>query len=110
MEIPKRIKRLLREQAEIAHDRELGAALSRLASDFRRWERGEITSFQLSDLIHAFHQGISRDLFVKYDRPTYRAGVAHALATGIIDKAQVAPELLEHLAGVIDFYESEDAK
>ena len=54
-EVPKRIKRLVREWAAIAHDRDLRKALSELRAEFDRWERGEIDSFELNDLVHRFH-------------------------------------------------------
>jgi hypothetical protein len=41
-DVPKRIKRLVREWAGIAHDRDLHKALSDLRTQFDRWDRGEI--------------------------------------------------------------------
>ena len=66
--------------------------------------RGEVASFELSDLIHAFHQGPSRDLFVRYTRRPHDPAVAYAIATGIIDRSQVPAELLEHLAPALEFH------
>ena len=50
-EVPKRIRRLVREWAGIAHDRELRKTLSELRGQFDRWERGEIDSFELNELV-----------------------------------------------------------
>ena len=50
-ETPKRIKKLIREYAAIAHDRELGRALQELHSDVDRWEKGEISALQLNGLL-----------------------------------------------------------
>jgi hypothetical protein len=52
-----RMRRLLREQAVVVHERELRRALASLAEAFRRWENGEVNSFELSDLIHEYHDG-----------------------------------------------------
>ena len=101
---PKRIKRLLREFAVAAHEEELRRTLIPLADAFERWSRGEADSFELSDLIHAFHQGQSRDLFVRYTRRPHGPAVAYAIATGIIDRRDVPDELLEHLARTLEFY------
>ena len=56
-DIPKRVKRLLREYASAAHEEELRRALLPLAEAFKRWEHGDLDSGELSDLIHRFHQG-----------------------------------------------------
>ena len=66
--------------------------------------RGEVASFELSDLIHAFHQGPSRDLFVRYTSRPHDPAVTYAIATGIIDRRDVPDELLEHLARALEFY------
>ena len=99
---PKRIKRLLREFAAKAHEEELRRALTPLANAFERWSRGEVDSFELSDLIHAFHQGPSRDLFVRYTSRPHDPAVTYAIATGIIDRRDLPDELLEHLARALE--------
>ena len=101
---PRRIKRLLREFAAKAHEEELRRALAPLANAFERWARREADSFELSDLVHEFHQGPSRDLFVRYTRSPHDATVAYAIATGIIDRREVPEELLGHLALALEFY------
>ena len=76
---PKRIKRLLREQAGRAHEEELRRALVPVAEAFRRWERGELGSAELSDIIHRFHQGPARELFARYNNPYMNLAVAYAI-------------------------------
>jgi len=65
-DIPKRVKRLLRECAAAAHEEELRRALLPIAEAFKRWEQGELGSGDLSELIHRFHQGPARDLYLRY--------------------------------------------
>ena len=65
-ETPKAIKRLVREWAGIAHDRDLRQALGALHGQFGRWERGEISSFELNDFVHQFHDGASREIWKRY--------------------------------------------
>ena len=103
-EPPKRIKRLPREFAAKAHEEESRRALAPLAHAFERWSRGEADSFELSDLVHAFHQGASRDLFVRYTRSPHDATVAYGIATGIINRQEVPEDLLEHLALALEFH------
>jgi hypothetical protein len=108
-ETPKRLKRLIRTWAGEAHEEELRRALLPLAEAFDRWKRGDIASSELSSLIHKFHQGPPRELFVKYNTNQLEAPVAHAIVTGVLDKNKIPPELLEHLAAWIKFYEDREA-
>lgn len=110
VEVPKRVKRLLRAYATAAHEAELGLALRSLADAFKQWERGELDSFALEDLIHRFHQGPARELYRRYGTNQRAAQVAYAIVTGALDRAAVPAELLDHLAGLIRFYESEQAE
>ena len=102
---PQRLTRLLRELAKTAYDEELRRALLPLAAAFDAWRTGTMVATDLKEQIHAFHDGPARELFLKYDRRSVRLAVAHAIVSGIIDRACVPPELLEHLQGAIEFYE-----
>jgi hypothetical protein len=97
-------RRKLRELAGVAHKRELGAALSKLEAEFARWRRGEIDPFELSDRIHRFHNGESRDLYVIYNRLPPSSSVARAVALQILQEAELASELLEALELPLHFY------
>src|SRR6476620_10005916 len=83
-EVPKRIKRLVREWAGIAHHRELRKALSELRVQFDRWERGEIDAFELNDLVHRFHQDSSREIWKRYATTRLEPAVASAVAAGVM--------------------------
>lgn len=104
-DIPKRLKRLLREYAGRAHEAELRQALVPLAEAFKRWERGELDSFELNELIHRFHQGASREIYVRYVSRDFEPALAHAIESGLIDRATVPAELLDHLARLIELFE-----
>ena len=104
-DIPKRLKRLLREYAARAHEAELHQALVPLAEAFKRWERGELDSFELNDLIHRFHQGASREVYVRYVTRDYEPALAHAIATGLIDRTGVPAGVMDHLARLIELFE-----
>lgn len=109
-DIPKRVKRLLRECAAAAHEEELRRALVPIAEAFKRWEQGELGSGDLSDLIHRFHQGPARDLYLRYNTAPLEPTVAYAIATGVLDRDAVPAEVLNHVARIIQFYESERAE
>ena len=104
---PKRMKRLLREYAAAAHEEELRRALVPVAEEFRRWERGELGSGELSEIIHHFHQGPARDLWVRYNGTHLEMIVAFAITTGVLGRDTIPAELLAHLARAMRFYEEE---
>ena len=105
---PKRMKRLVREYAGMAHDRELGQALLNLRREFDRWQQGELTVVQLNDAVHRFHEGPSREIWNRYTTNHGEPALACAVATGIVRRDELPPELLQHLAGWIEFCEAEE--
>lgn len=95
------------EWAGIAHDRDLRNALSALRSQFDRWERGEIDSSELNELVHRFHQDTSREIWKRYATNRLEPTVAFAVAAGVLRKEELPSELLQHIASLIQFYEDE---
>lgn len=106
---PKRLKRLVREWAAIAHDRELTKALQELRTHFDRWQQSEITAAELNGLIHQFHEGVARDIWKSYATKHLEPAIGFAVATGIFRREELPAELLEHVAGWIQFYEEEQS-
>ena len=104
-EIPKRIKRQVREWAGIAHDRDLRKGFGELRVQFGRWERGEIDSFELNELVHRFHQETSREIWKRYATTHLEPAVASAVAVGVLRKEELPSDLLQHIAALIEFYE-----
>ena len=62
-----------------------------------------------NDLIHQFHGGPSRDVWRKYATNRLQPVLWFAVATGILRKEELPAELLQHLAGLINFYEAEQS-
>ena len=106
---PKRIKCLLREHAGRAHEEELRRALVPVAEAFKLWERGELGSADLSDIIHRFHQRPGPTSYSPATTPTphLEMTVAYAITAGILDRQTIPAELLDHLARALAFYESQ---
>ena len=100
-------RRKLRELAGVAYSWELGSELSKVEEDFARWRRGEIDPFELSDRIHRFHDGISRDLYVSYRDLYPHLSVARALAYRILERTEIPPEIFAALESAIDFFEKQ---
>lgn len=104
---PQRIKRLVREWAGIAHDRDLSKALGELRVQFDRWDRGEIDSFELNDLVHRFHQDTAREIWKRYATGRSEPAVASAVAAGVLRREELPVELVQHIVGLIEFYEAD---
>ena len=102
---PKHIKRLIREYAGQAYEIELGLALGELEQQFALWRAGQISAGELSDRIHVFHQGPSRELWGRYNARIDDMLVAHAIVTGLLPRETIPAELLEALQPTIAFYE-----
>jgi hypothetical protein len=95
-DVPKRIKRLLREYAGAAHEEELRRALLPVSEAFERLARRELSSGELSEIIHRFHQGPARELWVRYNTSHLEMPVAFAITTGVLARQTIPAELLEH--------------
>jgi len=102
----KSIKRLLRELASDAYERELERELEKLESCFTEWRTGKIDSWELSHRIHLYETGASRDLYNKYNEGQNDFNVAYAIVTGILDEVDVPGRLIEAIQKHISFYES----
>ena len=100
----KAAQRKLRELAGRAYARELGSELAKLEMEFSRWRGGEIDPFELSDRIHRFHDGISRDLWVSYHRGSPHILVARAIAYKVLDRAEIPSEILMAIEPAIEIF------
>ena len=87
----------LRKLGGVAYERELAKALTSLEEDFKRWRKNKITAFELSELIHKFHNGVARNLWSFYETGHAELSVRHAIAEGIILKTEVGSGILEKL-------------
>jgi hypothetical protein len=103
-EYPKAVKRQLRQLAGILHERAVREHLDRLADDFQDWRAGKLDTWELTDRIHRFHDGPSRDLYKQYEYGQPDLLVAHALAHGLLGESEVSPEVRQALAGRIDLF------
>jgi hypothetical protein len=98
---------MIREWAGVAHDRDLRDALTELRAQFDRWDRSEIDSFELNDLVHKYHDGTSREIWKRYATSHLAPAVASAVAAGVLRRDELPEELAQHIAGLIDFYQHE---
>ncbi len=98
----------MRELAALAHEEELRQALIPLAEAFEQWRAGRVESGELVDAIHRFHNGAAREIWKRYAYDL-DFGVARAIATGIIPRDKVPPDVLAHLSRMIEHFTPEPA-
>lgn len=99
----KKIKRLIRENATEAYERELNRELSVVDESFAEWRSGQISSGELSHRLHKYETGPSRELFKQYNYGDADMNVACAIVAGILENDEVPSELLEALEHLIGF-------
>ena len=97
-------RRRLRELADLAYRRELDRELRAVHEAFESWRRGEISPWDLSELIHKFHDGPNRELFVYYTRGDREDKVARAIAIGLLSEAEMGHDLRDELNGAVEFH------
>ncbi|MFO8053003.1 MAG: hypothetical protein R6U54_03480 [Candidatus Omnitrophota bacterium] len=79
----------LRRLSSLAYEHALAKALESLEEKFGQWKKNKITSFELSDSIHKFHNGIARDLWSFYRNGDDEMIVVHAVAKGILSREEI---------------------
>ncbi len=104
-EYPKKIKKLIREFAAEAHERELHRELAGLDRRFAEWRNGQLGSGALSDEIHKYENGPSRELFKRYNGELPDMMVAYAIAAGILKREEIPAELLEAIASPLEYFD-----
>ena len=103
----KRIRSELRKLAGVAYRRELDQELRGLWGWFERWKTDEVDCFELSDKIHEFHDGISRQLFVLYGRLKPDMAVGRAVARDLLSIDEVPSEILTEVESKIESFRGE---
>jgi hypothetical protein len=94
----------LAELAGLAHARELELYLSELENRFREWRQGTISSTELSDLIHEFHDGSARAVYSTYTQMKREEVVARAIGVGLLREEEVPSEIREPLEGLVSHF------
>ena len=102
-------RKALRSLANLAYERELDAELANLEARFRQWRAQQISGFELSDFIHEFHDGASRELYMLYGSVDAAYLVARAILQGLLRDDEIPREILANLADLIDSLRSGQA-
>ena len=111
VDLPKPVKRQLRELSTQAYERELSRALEKLSIQFNDWQAGKINPWELTEAIHKFHDGQARDLFKLYETsPDLRPVVARAVAEGILTQEDIPGSVWAYIESVVEFYRQESER
>lgn len=95
-------RKKVRALARLAYERELANALAALEAEFTHWRAGRLDAFDLSDRVHAFHDGTARDLYKLYVLGEPELVVARALERGLVSEAEADAEVLEAVTKLRD--------
>lgn len=101
-DLTKKIKKELNYLDGLAYERNLDLELAKLQAQFLQWQEKQISGFELTELIHKFHQGPARDLYLTYQGTSMNAiRVARAIVNDIIAPSEVSEETTKALANQI---------
>ena len=101
---PRKIKRLLRNWTDIAYERELHRELENLDQIFDKWRAEQINSVEMAHRLHKHDTGPLNELYRAYNDGHEDILVAYAIVTGVLDEAEMPPQLIEALEGLLSFY------
>jgi hypothetical protein len=100
----KRERAQLRQLAGVAWEAELESELEKLFEDFLKWADDGMDAFDLSEKIHNFHNGISRELYGRYTALDPEMTVPRAVALGVVGEMELGEALLQELSPQIESY------
>lgn len=94
MKTDKAIRAELMEWQTRAYKLELENELNKLILDFNRWKNEEISPFELNQILYKYQKDISKELFLKYERPSFAdLNIASAIIDGFINPEDLSEEL-----------------
>ncbi len=94
----------LRHLAAEAHARELSEALTKLFERFQSWGRDQLGAFDLNQDIHEFHNGVSRELYVRYVMGALALAVIGAISTGVLSPENVGEGVMSKLGDSVQAF------
>lgn len=96
--ISKRTKKLLREQVGRAWEAEMAAALTALGQKFDRWRAGDLSTDELAEAVHRYHEGKAREIWKRYNMGDPAMRVAAAVTHGVLKPEELPDAVREQIA------------
>ncbi len=76
-----------------------------MAQHFDDWREGQIDPFELTELIHQYHNGPARELWKRYvGNPYIELLMARAIAEGILEQADVSEQVRPYIKEAVERY------
>jgi hypothetical protein len=104
-ELTKRLKKMVRDLADIAHERKMRTLLTPLTDTFSQWKAGKIDTWDFLGELDRFETARHRLTKQYRTRGIEHMLVACNIVTGILRKNEVAPDLMSVLEKPMRFYE-----
>ena len=101
-DLTKKQKKHLRELTEIAYERDLSRCLEVVSKNFDAWKKNEISTWDLNQLIHEYHNEIARELYKSYVMTDSIFSVAFGVAQGVISLDDVDKTFREKISSLAD--------
>ena len=102
-QLPKGIKKEIRQLAGVMHERLLAEELRKLEGEFARWRRKELDAFELAGAIHRFHEGPPRRLLNAFNTNHIEVlifKVREGLEKGLLREEEISEEVIALLAAL----------
>lgn len=110
-ELPKSVKRILKDLAVQAHKNALTSALEELARDVDLFRKSEIDCFELAHRVHQFHEGPDRQIHLRYTRSLDLPYlIVQSVREGLIAREEIPEEAMEHLESTFALFRELDSK
>ena len=100
----KNIRRKLKELSLKAYEVELRNHLGILYNHFKDWDNNKLKSGELSDLIHEFHHGPSREMYNYYNSVDPGMAVGRAIVLEYLLSEEIPEELYPYISNNLEFY------
>ena len=101
---PKSIRLKIKELSLKAYEMELREYLGKLYQSFQDWDNNKLKSGELTNLIHEFHNGPSREMYKYYNTVDPELAVARAYVLKYFDSDDIPEEVFPFISESIDFY------
>ena len=102
-QLPKGMKREIRQLAGVMHERLLAAELRKLDGEFARWHRKELDAFELAAAVHRFHEGPPRRLLNTFNTNHIEVLIFHVregLERGLLREEEISEEVIKLVAAL----------
>jgi len=98
----KKLKAALRECTRLAWEAEMRGALLPLALMFDEWKSEKLSTSDLNQAIHEYHNGAAREIWRRFATDDPTMPLAYAVASGVLPKDSLPAEVLEHIASKVE--------